>query len=161
MVCAAAVPASRAPAIRTKRDRYLRMKYSYAIILGSYLPSPQWQPRPEEQQFPGSASLPSGPMHVCVMPHQNRPSLQGGTVGSGSDQMYWLFQCRAEQSPSRSVLNLSGTLLMLHLLRPALRPRPEWPALQPRGPDGSYGRCGPGFWLWLLQLARPGLPWLA
>src|SRR6478609_5879216 len=102
-----------------------------------YLLAPQWQPRSPEQQLPGSASLPSGPMQVCVMAHQKRPSPERGTVGSGSDQIYWLFQCSAEHSPGRSVLNLSGTLLMLHPLRPAIRLRPEWPALLPRGPDGS------------------------
>src|SRR5947199_3784059 len=112
-----------------------------------YLLAPQWQPRSSEQQFPGSASLPSGPMQVCVMAHQKRPSPERGTVGSGADQMYWLFQCSAEQSPSRSVLNLSGTLLMLHLLRAALRLPPEWPALLPPEPNGSYGRYVPRSWL--------------
>ena len=64
-------------------------------------------------------------------------------------------------APRRSVLNLSGTLLMLHLLRPAIRLRPEWPALPLPGPDGFCGRCVPGSWLWLRRLARPGLPWPA
>src|SRR6185437_7750447 len=110
------------------------------------------------------------------MAHQKRPSPERGTVGSGSDQMYWLFQCSAEHSPGRSVLNLSGTLLMLHLLFPhhaqhrravgtplrvAIRLRPEWPALPPRGQGGFCGRCGPGSLLWLPQLARPGLLWPA
>ncbi|HXO37265.1 MAG TPA: hypothetical protein VN872_01435, partial [Candidatus Acidoferrum sp.] len=54
-----------------------------------YLLAPQWQPRSPEQQFPGSASLPSGPMQVCVMAHQKSPSPERGTVGSGADHMYW------------------------------------------------------------------------
>src|SRR6185312_2324023 len=88
------------------------------FLVTAYLLAPQWQSRSPEQQFPGSASLPSGPMQVWVMAHQKRPSPERGTVGSGSDQMYWLFQCKAEHSPARSVLNLSGTLLMRHLLFP-------------------------------------------
>src|ERR1051325_6139879 len=126
-----------------------------------YLLAPQWQPRSPEQQFPGSASLPSGPMQVWVMAHQKRPSPERGTVGSGSDQMYWLFQCSAEHSPGRSVLNLSGTLLMLRLLRVAVRLRPEWPALRPHGPDGSCGRCDPDFWLLRLRPVPLDLPWPA
>jgi hypothetical protein len=126
-----------------------------------YLLAPQWQPRSLEQQLPGSASLPSGPMQVCVIAHQKSPSPERGTVGSGADQMYWLFQCNAEHSPARSVLNLSGTLLMLHPLRPAIRLRPEWPALRLSGPDGFCGRCVPGFWLLLRLPARPGLLWPA
>src|SRR5579859_2773564 len=135
-----------------------------------YLLAPQWQPRSSEQQFPGSANLPSGPMHVWVMAHQKSPSSERGTVGSGSDQMYWLFQCSAEHSPGRSVLNLSGTLIMLHLLLPhhaqqrralgTLLPS-EWPASLLHGPDGFCARCVPGSWLLRLRLVRPGLPWLA
>src|SRR5260221_8803531 len=103
----------------------------------NYLLAPQWQLRSPERQFPGSASLPSGPMQVWVMAHQKRPSPERGTVGSGSDQMYWLFQCSAEHSPARSVLNLSGTLLMLCLLRAATLPPPKWPASPLPGPGGS------------------------
>ena len=52
-----------------------------------------------EQQLPGSASSPSGPMQVCVCRHQNRPSLQAGTVGSASARMNCPFQRKAvEQS---------------------------------------------------------------
>jgi hypothetical protein len=127
----------------------------------AYLLAPQWQPRSPEQQFPGSASWPSGPMQVCVMAHQKSPSPERGTEGSGSDQMYWLFQCSAEQSPGRSVLNLSGTLLMLHPLRPAIRLPSEWPASPPPGPDGFCGRCVPGSWLWRLLLLQLHLPWPA
>jgi hypothetical protein len=32
--------------------------------LGRYLPALQWQHLSEEQQLPGSAKSPSGPMHV-------------------------------------------------------------------------------------------------
>src|SRR5882672_8298123 len=122
----------------------IRRELGPTPVFTRYLLAPQWQPRSPEQQFPGSASLPSGPMQVCVMAHQKSPSPERGTVGSGADQMYWLFQCSAEHSPGRSVLNLSGTLLMLHLLRPVIRPRPEWPALPQPGPDGFCGRCGQG-----------------
>src|SRR5262249_7384616 len=82
----------------------------------NYLLAPQWQVRSPEQQLPGSANWPSGPMQVCVMAHQKRPSPERGTVGSGSDQTYWLFQCSAEHSPGRSVLKRSGMSLMLRLL---------------------------------------------
>src|SRR6478609_7346300 len=136
----------------------------------AYLLAPQWQPRSPEQQFPGSASWPSGPMQVWVMAHQKSPSPERGTVGSGSDQMYWLFQCNAEHSPGRSVLNLSGTLLMLRLLPPhralqrrALGPplRPELPASRLPAPDGFCGRCVPDFLLLLPPLARLRRPWPA
>jgi len=62
-----------------------RSIYSFTRM-SAYLLAPQWQPRSPEQQLPGSASLPSGPIQVWVKAHQKRPSLERGTVGSGSDQ---------------------------------------------------------------------------
>src|ERR1700704_4243239 len=106
-----------------------------------YLLAPQWQPRSPEQQFPGSASCPSGPMQVWVMTHQKSPSPERGTVGSGADHMYWLFQWSAEHSPGCSVLNLSGTWLMLCLPWLARLLPPEWPALPPRGQDEFSVHC--------------------
>src|SRR5947209_7799950 len=78
-------------------------------------------------------------MQVCVIPHQKRPLLLGGTVGSGSDQMNLLFQNRAEHRPGRSVLNLPELSLMPHLL-PS-----EWPASLQLVPDEFYAYCGLGF----------------
>ena len=130
----------------------------------NYLLAPQWHLRSPEQQLPGSASLPSGPMQVCVMAHQKRPSPERGTVGSGSDHIYWLFQCNAEQSPARSLLKRSGTLLMLrlphaHCAQPQHAqerlPRPVWPALPLRGQDGFFVCCGPGSLPWTQQLLPP------
>lgn len=126
---------------------------------GSYLLAPQWHPRCSEQQLPGSASLPSGPMQVCVRPHQNRPPPERGTVGSGSDQMYWLFQCSAEHRPGRSVLKRSEILLMLRL--PLHLPLSEWPASLPRGRDGFLRCCGPGSSLCSGRLLQLRPPWPA
>src|SRR5262249_37194188 len=106
----------------------------------TYFALPQWHPRSEEQQFSGSATLPSGPMQVCVSPHQKIPELEAGTVGSGSDQMYWLFQCNAEHSPGRSVLKRSARSLMPHL------PPSEWPASLPPWQAESSARYGPDSW---------------
>jgi len=55
-----------------------------------------WHFRTVLLQLPGSASWPSGPMHVWVYMHQNKPSLQGGTVASRSASMKSPFQRSAE-----------------------------------------------------------------
>jgi len=55
-----------------------------------------WHFRAVLLQLPGSASWPSGPMHVWVYMHQNKPSLQGGTLASRSASMKSPFQRSAE-----------------------------------------------------------------
>ena len=51
-----------------------------------------WHLRLCELQLPGSANSPSGPMQFWVWMHQNKPSFDGWTVGSGSAEMNWPFQ---------------------------------------------------------------------
>ena len=76
-------------------------KVNYSLTVATWVqlhfPVP-WHFRATLLQLPGSASWLSGPMHVCVYMHQNKPSLQGGTVSSRSASMKSPFQRSAEHS---------------------------------------------------------------
>ena len=76
-----------------QRERNL---HGQRLIAYAHLPVP-WHFRREDEQLPGSANLPSGPMQVWVWMHQNKPSFEAGTVGSGSVRMNCAFQRRAGQ----------------------------------------------------------------
>src|ERR1019366_5264202 len=71
-------------------------------ITHPHFPVP-WHLRSVDEQVPGSASWPSGPMQVWVWMHQNRPSLVGGTVGSWSTPMNCCFQRNAVPRVSQVV----------------------------------------------------------
>ena len=58
------------------KDALERQHDASAYFRGPHFPLP-WQPRCLDEQLPGSATSPSGPMQVCVCMHQKRPSLEG------------------------------------------------------------------------------------
>ena len=87
------------------------------FLVQLHLPEP-WHFRAVSLQLPGSASRPSGPMQVWVYMHQNRPSLQGGTVTSRSASMKRPFHRSPEHNCGWFVSKRwrSGRGIMPHLL---------------------------------------------